>query len=183
MVPLAENNISNNPTRPGDIITAYNGKTVEIIDTDAEGRLLLADCLAYANNKYPNAKIIDFATLTGDQHYFSCKMFSNVFTRHKELEEHIIDSGNYIQEQIVALPYIEKFKKFIESESADLRNVSVPDCGSGMITSAVFLGQFIDENVEWAHIDMAGPAWKNESEYMPGDASAIGVRLLYEIID
>lgn len=182
LVPLAENSISNNPTRPGDVIKAYNGKTVEIIDTDAEGRLLIADCLAYSNEKYPKSIVIDFATLTGSQYEFSCKMFSNMFTRHKNLEEHIVDSGDFIQERIVAIPYIKKFERFIESETADLRNISTSDCNSGMMTSAVFLGQFIDEDIEWAHIDMAGPSFKNGVEYMPGDASAIGVRLLYEII-
>lgn len=182
MVPLAENNVTNNPTRPGDVITSYNGKTVEIIDTDAEGRLLLADCLAYANKHYPNSTVIDFATLTGAQDEFSCKMFSNVFTRHKELETDIVKASNYIQEQIIAIPYMEKFKKFIESESADIKNISM-DCSSDMLTSTAFLGQFIDEDVEWAHIDIAGPSWKVDRDYTPGDASAIGVRLLYELIN
>lgn len=185
MIPLAENNINNNPTRPGDVITAYNGKTVEIVDTDAEGRLLLADCLSYASEKYPKSKIIDLATLTGDQEYFSCKQFSNIFTRDKALEEYIVDAGNYIQEKLVAIPYMKQFKSYLESDTADLKNISLSsDCSSGMITSYMFLEQFVDENVSYCHLDIAAKSFNDVSEYSStSGASGVGVRLLYEIIN
>lgn len=184
MVPLAENAINGpNATKPGDIIKSHSGKTVEIIDTDAEGRLLMADCLSYANKNFPKSTIIDFATLTGSQYEFSCKMFANAISRNIDLLRKISYVSNYIQEKIIYIPYLEEFKEYIESDSADIRNISTDSCGSGMITSSVFLGQFIDKDKNWVHIDFAGPSWKNDKEYYPKEGNAFGIRFLYEFIN
>jgi len=183
-VPLAENNLGKGATRPGDVIKSHNGKTVEIIDTDAEGRLLLADCLSYVSDNYSKSKVIDIATLTGDQAAFSCKLFSNVMSRHPRFANYIVETGNYIQENIVKIPYMEKYKKFIDSETADLRNVSM-SCNSELMVSGVFLGEFVAENVEWAHLDIAGSSWdiSDEIKYAPGEGSGVGVRLLFGLIE
>jgi leucyl aminopeptidase len=181
MVPLAQNNIINNPTIPGDIIQAYNKKTVEIINTDAEGRLLLADALSYAVEKYPSSQIIDFATLTGQQESLSCKLFSNIISKNSKLMSNIVKAGLKINERVVPLPYIEEYKKFITSETADIKNVST-DCKAQIMTSSVFLGQFVKPETVWGHIDIAGPSWKLNSPYTPGEASGVGTRLLFELI-
>lgn len=184
MVPLAENAINGpNATKPGDIIKSHSGKTVEIIDTDAEGRLLMADCLSYANQNFKKSTIIDFATLTGSQYEFSCKMFANAISRNIDLLRKISYVSNYIQEKIIYIPYLEEFKEYIESDSADIRNISTGSCGSGMITSSVFLGQFIDKDKNWVHIDFAGPSWHNNKEYYPKEGNAFGIRFLYEFIN
>ena len=184
MVPLAENAINGiNATKPGDIIKSYSGKTVEIIDTDAEGRLVMADCLSYANKNFKNAVIMDFSTLTGSQDSFSCKIFGSVVSRHKTLLDKMYSTGNYIQEKMIGTPYLQEFEKFIESDTADMRNVGNSDCGSGILTAATFLAQFVNEDKKWVHIDFAGPSWKNDKRYYPTEGSSFGLRFLYELIN
>ena len=184
LIPLAQNAIGNKASISGDVIKAYNGKTVEIINTDAEGRLLLADCLSYASEEYPNAKLIDFATLTGQQENLSCKMFSNVVSNHLPLEKEIIKAGESSQELVVSLPYMkEDCLKYLESDTADLRNVA-KKCRGQILTSSVFLGEFIKKTTKWAHLDIAGPTWEMSSikPYMPGEGSGYGVRLLFKML-
>lgn len=183
MVPLAENAINGeNATKPGDIIKSRSGKTVEIIDTDAEGRLMMADCLSYANDNFGKSIIIDFATLTGSQYEFSCKMFANAISRNIDLLRKISYVSNYIQEKIIYIPYLEEFKRYIESDSADVRNIARRACSSDMISASVFLGQFIDKDKNWVHIDFAGPGWGNLKEYYPNEGNAFGIRFLYQFI-
>lgn len=184
LIPLAENNLGKGATRPGDVIVSHSGKTVEIIDTDAEGRLLLADCLSYANKKYTKSKVIDIATLTGHQSELSCKLFSNVISQHSKFVEAIVNAGNYISESIVEMPYIKKYRKFLDSEVADIRNISTT-CGSDIMTSSIFLSEFIDNDKTWAHIDIAGTSWdmSDEIPYAPGEGSGVGVRLLFQLIN
>ena len=183
LVPLAENNIGPGATLPGDVIKSYSGKTVEILNTDGEGRLLLADALSYAEEKYPNAKMIDLATLTGAQDKFSCGNFSNVMTRHKYFAEQIKASGDFIQEKMVETPYMPKFEKYLESNTADIANIA-RNCSSGLITSGIFLSQFISKDIVWAHLDIAGPAWKQTSKkYNQKESSGVGVRFLFDLIN
>ena len=183
LVPLAENNVGPGATLPGDVIKSYSGKTVEILDTDGEGRLLLADALSYAEEKYPNSKMIDLATLAGFQDKFSCGNFSNVMTRHKDFVEQIKASGDFIQEKMVETPYIPKFEKYLESHIADITNIA-RNCSSGLITSGIFLSQFISKDTVWAHLDIAGPAWKQTSKkYNQKEASGVGVRFLFDLIN
>lgn len=184
MIPLAQNAIGNKASISGDVIKAYNGKTVEIINTDAEGRLLLADCLSYASKEYPTARLIDMATLTGQQESISCKLFSNVISNNSKLEKDIIKAGDDCSEMVVSLPYMkEECLKFLKSDSADLRNVA-NKCQAQLLTSSVFLGEFIKKTTKWAHIDIAGPTWDMSSvkPYMPGEGSGYGVRLLFRML-
>jgi len=183
--PFAENSVGPNATKPSDVLRAYNGRTVEITNTDAEGRLVLADCLAYAVDKYPNAIIIDFATLTGQQESLSCKMFSNILSVNSSGEvAKLIKSGKEINEQLVELPMMEKHLKHLESYVADIKNVSF-SCNADIIMSSLFMRQFIKKDTKWVHIDIAGPSYKaNEViKYASPEASGVGVRLLFEYFD
>ena len=183
--PFAENSVGPNSTKPSDVIKAYNGRTVEVSNTDAEGRLILADCLAYIVDKYPEATIIDFATLTGQQESLSCKLFSNVLSVNSRDEVHkLIKSGREINELLVELPIMEKHLKNLESYVADIKNVSFT-CSADIIMSALFMRQFIKKNTKWIHIDIAGPSYKvNEViKYASPEASGVGVRLLFAYFD
>ena len=183
--PFAENSVGPNSTKPSDVLKAYNGRTVEITDTDAEGRLILADCLAYVVDKYPEAILIDFATLTGQQERLSCKLFSNVLSVNSQKEVHkLIESGKEINELLVELPIMEKHLKNLESYVADIKNVSFT-CSADIIMSALFMRQFVKKNTKWMHIDIAGPSYKvNEViKYASPEASGVGVRLLFAYFD
>lgn len=184
MLPLAQNDVGPKGTHPGDILRAYNGTTVEIMDTDAEGRLLLADCLAYASKNYKGATVIDMATLTGDQAYMSCKTFSSVISRHPDLVATLVDCGNIIQERIVESPYEPDFLDYLESPIADIRNIGDSKCRSDTIVAGVFLGEFVDSKIEWAHLDIAGTSYgmDEKKSYYPAEGSAVGVRLLFEFV-
>jgi len=181
--PFAENSIGPNATKPSDVLTAYNGKTVEITNTDAEGRLVLADCLAYAVEKYPKAILIDFATLTGQQESLSSKMFSNILSINADKDvDKMISSGKEINELLVPLPLssMDKYKHKLESYVADIKNVSFTS-SADIIMSSLFMQQFIKKNTKWIHIDIAGPSYKLNDviKYASPEASGIGVRLLF----
>lgn len=181
--PFAENSIGPNATKPSDVLTAYDGKTVEITNTDAEGRLVLADCLAYAVEKYPKAILIDFATLTGQQESLSSKMFSNILSANSDTEANkMISSGKEINELLVPLPLetMEKYKHKLESYVADIKNVSFTT-SADIIMSSLFMRQFIKKTTKWIHIDIAGPSFKLNDvvKYASPEASGIGVRLLF----
>jgi leucyl aminopeptidase len=184
LLPLSQNDIGARGTHSGDVVTAYNGKSVEIVDTDAEGRLLLADALAYANKHYKGAIVIDMATLTGDQAYMSCKTFSSAISRHPDIVKRLIDAGNLIQERIVESPFLEEFRDYLDSPIADIKNIGDSKCRSDTIIGGVFLGQFIDPSVKWIHLDIAGTAYGMDEmkAYYPPEGSAIGVRLLFEFV-
>jgi leucyl aminopeptidase len=181
MCPLVENSIGSGGIKPSDVLTAYGGKTVEVSDTDAEGRLVLGDCLAYVSDKYPSAAIIDFATLTGQQERLSCKMFSNILAANSEVEvRKLIETGNTINEPLVELPIIDKHLYKLESYVADIINVSL-NCTADIIMSALFMKQFINKNTKWMHIDIAGTSYKIDEiiKYASPEASGVGVRLLF----
>lgn len=179
--PFAENSIGPNAIKPSDVVTAYDKRTVEITDTDAEGRLVLADCLAYAVEKYPKAKLIDFATLTGQQEKISGKMFSCILGNNDKEIDKLIITGKKINEPLVKLPILDKQVKKLESYVADIKNVNFTS-QADIIMSSLFMKQFIKKNTQWIHIDIAGPSYKlNEIvKYASPEASGIGVRLLFE---
>ena len=185
-IPLAENNINSNATIPGDVIRSYDGSTVEILNTDAEGRLMMADCLGYISRhfKNTNAKIIDIATLTGQQESLSGKMFGNVLGRHPEFGNQIVNSGYLTNEKMVYLPYMKEFENKMKSNIADYKNANENNRASLMLSTA-FLGLFISPNLQWAHIDIAGPTWDIESKfpYMTSEGSGFGFRMLNNIIN
>lgn len=186
--PFVENNIGPNSIKPSDIIKSYSGKTVEIVNTDAEGRLILADTLSWCIKKWPDAQYLDFATLTGQQESLSCKVFSNIMGINSDsvINKMILD-GEHINEPLVHIPiYEEKFLNRLNSKIADIKNVS-SSCNADMILAAVFLKQFVKKDTKWIHIDFAGPIYKlsndSKNKYMVGEASGIGVRLLFEFFD
>ena len=181
MCPLVENSIGSGAIKPSDVLTSYGGKTVEITNTDAEGRLILADSLAYISSKYPTTTIIDFATLTGQQESLSCKMFSNILSSNCESEvKTLIEKGNQINEALVELPMMDKYLTKLKSYVADIRNVSF-SCSADIIMSSLFMKQFIKKNTKWIHIDIAGQSYKANDiiKYASPEASGVGVRLLF----
>ena len=182
MCPLVENSIGSAGIKPSDVLTAYGGKTVEVSNTDAEGRLVLADCLSYVVDKYPNASIIDFATLTGQQESISCKMFSNILSANSDIDvAKLIAKGKHINEPLVELPIIDKHLNKLESYVADIKNASF-SCSADIIMSSLFMKQFIKKNTKWIHIDIASTSYKvNEIiKYASPEASGVGVRLLFD---
>ena len=183
LIPLAENNIGPHATIPGDIIKGYGGKTVEIINTDAEGRLLMADCLSYATKHFNQSKLIDVSTLTGQQEKLSDKLFGNVLGRHPQFCQDIVNSGAIVNEKMVSLPYMKEFEEKMKSDIADYKNVNESSRAS-LMTSTAFLGMFVSENQVWAHIDIAGPTWKIKDilPYMTSEGSGFGLRLLENLI-
>jgi leucyl aminopeptidase len=183
--PFAENSIGAASIKPSDVVRAYDGRTVEIANTDAEGRLLLADCLAYAADKYPNALFIDFATLTGQQEDISGKMFSNILgvgAAEQEMKDMIL-AGQKINELLVPLPIVDTHLDKLVSYVADIKNDTY-QTGADIIMSTLFMKQFIKPQTRWIHIDIAGQSFKaNEViKYASPEASGIGVRLLFEYI-
>lgn len=182
LCPFAENSVGPNSTKPSDVLKAYNGRTVEIANTDAEGRLVLADCLAYAVDKYPKAILIDFATLTGQQESMSGKMFSTILSVNSKHEvDKLIESGKTMNEMLVEMPIMEKQLKNLESYTADIKNVSFTS-SADIIMSSLFMRQFLKKHSKWIHIDIAGPSYKAENviKYASPEASGVGVRLLFD---
>ena len=182
VIPLVENMISGSATRPGDIITSYAGKTIEIGNTDAEGRLILADAMSYTLKQYKPDIMVDIATLTGACVMALGEKIAGLFTLDDPLAEAIIDSGQKTHERIWRLPLPEDYKDLLKSEFADTNNMSSTRWG-GAITAALFLSGFT-EGTRWAHIDIAGPAYqKKGSAYCEAGGTGFGVRLFCELID
>ncbi|MBC8170173.1 MAG: leucyl aminopeptidase [Anaerolineae bacterium] len=178
LAPAAENMISSNAYRPQDVITASNGKTIEIISTDAEGRLLLADALVYANRYKPKA-VVDIATLTGACVVALGPVAAGFFCTDAALRDKLLSAADATQEKLWELPLFPEYKKALESDTADLKNTGGRNGGVG--TSAVFLQQFTDYPA-WAHIDMAGVMSDvADNPYVPPKGgSGYGARLLAE---
>ena len=180
IVPATDNMPGPGALKPGDIITQHNGKTVEIISTDAEGRLILADALAYGIKKFKPAAVIDLATLTGAVIVGLGHHLTGLMSNDDKLAAQIIRAGQESGEPVWRLPLGKDYRKQIESKVADLKNVG--DQGAGTITAGVFLQEFVGE-IPWAHLDIAGTAWNfTEKAYVPKGPSGIGVRLLLELI-
>ncbi len=179
LIPATENMPSGTALKPGDVFTSYSGRTIEVINTDAEGRLILADALAYASN-YKPAAIIDLATLTG-----ACVialgdevigMFGTDDKLKSELEEAARETGELVWE----LPLWESYQEKIKSDIADYKNHGGRPAGA--ITAAAFLSKFVGD-FPWVHLDIAGPAWtEKDKTYIPKGASGAGVRLLVEFL-
>ena len=182
IIPIVENMPSGNATRPGDIIQSYGGKTVEIGNTDAEGRLILIDALSYAIKKYHPQTLIDVATLTGACVVALGERIAGVFSFDDDLAENIVLSGQITHERCWRMPLVEDYKELIKSDFADLNNVGSTRYG-GAITAALFLSEFVKET-SWAHIDIAGPAYaKKESAYCGAGGTGFGVRLLCDLME
>ena len=180
VIPLCENMISGSAQKPGDIVKAYNGKTIEIRNTDAEGRLILADALAYTEAKYKPAIMIDLATLTGACVIALGYYASGILGKDKGLIKSLVVAGEKSGDRVWELPFYEDYHDAMDGTISDLRNTSGKGKGyeGGAIIGAVFLSKFVDK-AKWAHIDMAGPAFViEESDYLQKGGTGAGVRLL-----
>lgn len=178
LIPLAENMPSGKAMKPGDIIRTASGKTIEIDNTDAEGRLILADALEYAAKFNPKL-VIDLATLTGACVVALGQFASGLFTRSDELAEKLIKVGNLTSERVWRLPLWDDYHSLIKSDVADVKNVG--GRWAGAITAACFLEKFVDEKYQWAHLDIAGPAFQESTiPYNSKTMTGYGVRLLIE---
>jgi leucyl aminopeptidase len=177
-VPSTENMPSGTAIKPGDVITQYNGKTVEVNNTDAEGRLILADALAYAV-ELGAERLVDLATLTGAVLIALGSTYAAVVSNDDELAGEVIRAGTNSGELVWRLPLHPEFKELMKGTVADLSNLAKKR-KAGTITAAAFLEEFVGET-PWAHIDIAGTSWDVGREYTGNDASGYGVRLLIEL--
>jgi leucyl aminopeptidase len=179
LVPSTENMPSGTAQVPGDIITFANGKTVEVDNTDAEGRLILADALLYAQ-RYKPCAIIDAATLTGAVTVALGHIATGIMSNSRELLEKFQTASAETYELLGELPLYEEYEELIKSDIADIRNVGIH--GAGTITAAMFLQHFVGD-YPWVHLDIAGTSiTKTESAYAPKGGTGVGVRLLTELI-
>jgi len=182
VIPLVENMPSGDASRPGDIIKSFSGKTVEIGNTDAEGRLILADAMSYAVKKYKPQSVIDIATLTGACVIALGEKIAGLFSFDNELVETILNSGEKLHERCWQLPMPEDYKELLKSDFADINNIGKTRWG-GAITAALFLSEFVSDT-KWAHIDIAGPAYlKKGNAYCPAGGTGFGVRLICDVIE
>ena len=182
VMPLVENMPSGTAIRPGDIIRSYDGKTIEIGNTDAEGRLILVDAMAWAIRRYKPDTMIDLTTLTGACVVALGEKIAGVFTKDPSLADAIVASGEKTHERCWPLPLPEDYRELLKNDFADLNNVSSGRWG-GAITAALFLSEFVGDT-RWAHIDIAGPAWaKKASDYCGAGGTGFGVRLLCDLIE
>lgn len=183
VVALAENAISDEATRPSDIVTSYCGKTVEILNTDAEGRLVLADALSYVQKKFDPKLVINLATLTGAIMVALGTEYAGAFVNNEDLWKKLSAASETSGEKIWRMPLAEHFRKEMDSPFADIKNVGAGRYG-GSSTAAAFLEEFIDKGRVWAHLDIAGVAMSKEKPTNPVPfASGYGVRLLNEFIE
>lgn len=179
-IPAVENMISGKAYRPGDIIKSYSGKTIDVKDTDAEGRIVLADALTYACESKPG-QMIDFATLTGAVAVALGVYRAGMFTNVQELSDKLIESGEKTYELLWQLPFGKEYEKLIKSDLADVSNLG-PRWG-GAITAGKFLEHFVDEKIPWVHIDLAGPALSHDlNNYSKKYNTGFGVRLMYDYL-
>ncbi len=180
IVPATENLPGPAALKPGDIITQYGGKTVEVINTDAEGRLILADALAYGIEKYKPALVVDLATLTGAVIIGLGHHRTGLLSNNDDLADKLLQAGESCGESLWRLPLAPEYTKQLKSEIADIKNVGKRDAGT--ITAASFLQEFIGDT-PWAHLDIAGTAWNfTEKPYIPKGPSGVGVRTIIELI-
>jgi leucyl aminopeptidase len=178
---LVENMPGGNAQRPGDVVTSMSGQTVEVINTDAEGRLVLADALTYVQRNFQPSTIIDLATLTGAILISLGHEWAGLFSNNEDLASSLLKAAGESGDKLWRMPLAEPFDRLIDSPIADMKNVGPREGGS--ITAAQFIQRFIENGVKWAHVDMAGKAWsdKASSTYEKG-ATGFGVRLLDQYV-
>jgi leucyl aminopeptidase len=181
VVGLVENMCDGNAQRPGDIVTSMSGQTIEVLNTDAEGRLVLADALWYTKERFKPQFMIDLATLTGAIVVALGHEHAGLFANNDELAGRLTGAGKAVNELLWRLPLAEVYNKKINSPAADIKNISTGrDAGS--ITAAQFIQRFVGD-VPWAHLDIAGTAWSSEDRpTVPKGGTAYGVRLLDRLV-
>ncbi|HZE45319.1 MAG TPA: leucyl aminopeptidase [Xanthobacteraceae bacterium] len=177
LVGLVENMPSGAAQRPGDIVRSMSGQTIEVLNTDAEGRLVLADVLWYCQDRFKPTAMIDLATLTGAVIVALGHENAGLFANNDELAERLVAAGKAVGEPVWRLPLAESYDRAIDSDAADVKNIA-GDRAAGSIIGAQFVQRFVN-NVPWAHLDIAGVAWsKKDAPTVPKGATAFGVRLL-----
>jgi leucyl aminopeptidase len=180
IVPAAENMPSGKATRPGDVVRAMSGKTIEVINTDAEGRLILADAISYAR-KLGATRVVDMATLTGAVSIALGDVNAGIMGTDQELINEVIESGREVGEKFWQLPLDKEYSKQIKSDIADIKNVGGRKAGT--ITAAAFLKEFAD-GLSWAHLDIAGTAWGEEAKpFRSKGPTGIAVRTLVNFVE
>ncbi len=183
VVGLVENMVSGVAQRPGDIVKSYSGKTIEVLNTDAEGRLVLADALTFTEKKYKPRFIIDLATLTGAIIVCLGSEYAGLFSNDDKLSKQILDAGKKVEEKLWRMPLHKNYDKLMNSKNADVQNINYVG-GAGSTTAAQFLQRFILNKTPWAHLDIAGMAFsKYGGALNSGGATGFGVRLLNELIE
>ena len=183
VVGLVENMPGGNAQRPGDIVKSYSGKTVEILNTDAEGRLVLADALTYTEEKFKPKFIVDLATLTGAIIVSLGSEYAGLFSNDDKLSKELIEAGEKVEEKVWRMPLNKNFDKLIDSKNADMQNINYVG-GAGSTTAAQFLQRFILNKTPWAHLDIAGMAFsKYGGALNSSGATGYGVRLLNKLIE
>ena len=183
VVGLVENMVSGNAQRPGDIVKSYSGKTIEILNTDAEGRLVLADALTYTEKKFKPKFIVDLATLTGAIIVSLGSEYAGLFSNDNKLSNQLLEAGDKVDEKLWRMPLHKNFDKLIDSKNADMQNINYVG-GAGSTTAAQFLQRFILNQTPWAHLDIAGMAFsKYGGALNSGGATGYGVRLLNKLIE
>jgi len=184
IVGLVENMPSGNAQRPGDVVTTMSGQTVEVLNTDAEGRLVLADAVWYAQEKFNPKYIIDLATLTGAIVVSLGRTYAGCFANDDQLAKQLIESGEKVNEKLWRMPLHKDYDEMIKSDIADMANISTSaHRGASSSTAAQFIGRFIKKDVLWAHLDIAGVVnSKSASSIAPKGSVGYGVRLLNQFI-
>ena len=183
VVGLVENMPGGNAQRPGDIVKSYSGKTIEVLNTDAEGRLVLADAMAFTEKKFNPSLMIDLATLTGAIIVALGSEYAGLFSNNDNLSRQLFESGNEVDEKVWRMPLHKNYDKLINSNNADMQNINYVG-GAGSTTAAQFLQRFISEKLPWAHLDIAGMAFsKYGGALNSSGATGYGVRLLNKFIE
>jgi leucyl aminopeptidase len=174
---LVENMPDGNAIRPSDILTSMSGQTIEVLNTDAEGRLVLCDCVTWVQKTHHVKTIVDLATLTGAMIIALGNEHAGLFSNDDGLADELLAAGKASGDLLWRFPLSDTYNKLIDSPIADMKNVGPR--GAGSITAAQFIGRFVDAGVKWAHLDIAGMVWADKpgATYDKG-ATGYGVRLL-----
>jgi len=181
VVGLVENMPDGNAQRPGDVVTSMSGQTIEVLNTDAEGRLVLADALWYTQDTYKPKFIVDLATLTGAIIVSLGGVYAGLFSNNDKLSKRLSESGEATGEKVWRFPLCDAYDKMINSDIADMQNIGA-ERQAGSITAAQFLQRFVNDT-PWAHLDIAGTAWsKKDAATCPKGATGFGVRLLDNLV-
>jgi len=184
VAPLVENMPSGSALKPGDIILTYSGRSVEVLSTDAEGRLILADALSYTIEKYSPNLIVDIATLTGSKNVALGSKIGAIMGNNQPLIDELTDAGNTSLEAFWQLPLPPVYREMLRSERADIKNiVGGGSREAGTIIGGLFLKEFVPDNTPWVHLDIAGSAFSNtEYDWVPKGATGFSVRTLLEFL-
>ncbi|MDA9731353.1 leucyl aminopeptidase [Candidatus Pelagibacter sp.] len=183
VVGLVENMPGGNAQRPGDIVKSYSGKTIEVLNTDAEGRLVLADALSFTERKFKPRMIVDLATLTGAIIVALGSEYAGLFSNNDNLSKQLYESGLKVDEKVWRMPLNKNYDRLMDSKNADMQNINYVG-GAGSTTAAQFLQRFILNKTPWAHLDIAGMAFSKYGGALNSwGATGFGVRLLNKLIE